>query len=89
MCEDQRAGYFRKTKEQMQSFQVGKSFVFLWNSKKAMEAEAHFLQIRKGGHRMASTARNPTGSCSVSLTVKFIKTVDHVLFSLLRFKLKE
>lgn len=40
LCEDQRAGYFRKTKEQMQSFQVGKSFVFLWNSKKAMEAEA-------------------------------------------------
>lgn len=48
LCEDQRAGYFRKKKEQMQSFQVGKSLVFLWNSKKAMEAEAKLAEWREG-----------------------------------------
>ena len=48
LCEDQRAGYFRKKKEQMQSFQVGKSLVFLWNSKKATEAEAKLAEWREG-----------------------------------------
>lgn len=48
MCEDQRAGYFRKTKKQMQSFQVGNSLVFLWNIKKAMEAEAEQAEWREG-----------------------------------------
>lgn len=48
MCEDQRAGYFRKTKKQMQSFQVGNSLVFLWNIKKTMEAEAEQAEWREG-----------------------------------------
>lgn len=48
LCEDQRAGYFRKTKKQMQSFQVGNSLVFLWNIKKTMEAEAEQAEWREG-----------------------------------------
>ena len=42
----------------------------LWNSGKVIEAEAHSLKIRNGGHRKTFMPRSPTGSCSVSFLPK-------------------